>query len=187
MIRDYRKRYPINLVFLQAECDLAARAATSMRAMADHRRDRQDFHASTMGPLLRARLYAAAGKDDTRWPGRTARHWQRNPRQPDVRVLLAQELIKLGELTGRVEAGQDGARHRTRIAPTPCCSRPAPCARSGVDRLAEGSRPADGRRRARGRRSRSSRNYRDAYHALAEIELERGRTPGRDPGSRARP
>ena len=86
MIREERKRHPSSLVFLQAECDLAARGGDYNRAVAITEEIDKLSPASTTGPLLRARLLRPSGQDRARWPGLTARPWNETPRQPDVRV-----------------------------------------------------------------------------------------------------
>ena len=102
MIRDYRKRFPTNLTFLQAECDLVARGGDLMRAIAITEEIDKISKSSTMGPMLRARIYARQEK--TREVARAyGESLARNSRQPDVRVLLAQELIKLGEFDAALE------------------------------------------------------------------------------------
>ncbi len=91
MIRDFRKRYSRSIVFMQAECDLAARAGDLNRAIAITEEIDKAAPESTTGPLLRARLYARAGKSDDVVKGyREA--LQRNPTQPEIRILLGQEL-----------------------------------------------------------------------------------------------
>ena len=75
MIRDYRKRFPTNLTFLQAECDLAARGGDLMRAIAITEEIDKISKSSTMGPMLRARSMPGR-KKRARWPGLTASHWR---------------------------------------------------------------------------------------------------------------
>ena len=86
MIRDYRKRYPRSVVFLQAECDLAARGGDLNRAIAISEEIDKIAPASTTGPMLRARLLSRQGKSEE-----VAKAYkealERNPMQPDVRRL----------------------------------------------------------------------------------------------------
>src|SRR5208283_2873723 len=94
MIRDYRKRYPRSIVFLQAECDLAARGGDLNQAIAITEEIDKIAPTLTTGPMLRARLLSRQGKSED-----VAKAYkeslERNPMQPDVRVLLGQELMKL--------------------------------------------------------------------------------------------
>ena len=83
MIRDYRKRFPSNLTFLQAECDLVARGGDLTRAIAITEEIDKISKSSTLGPMLRARIYARQGK--TREVAKAyGESLARNPRQPDV-------------------------------------------------------------------------------------------------------
>ncbi|WP_165219292.1 tetratricopeptide repeat protein [Aquisphaera insulae] len=95
MIREDRKKFPDAVVFLQGECDLAARAGDFSRALAVTEEIDKLDPASATGPMLRARLYARQDK-----PAEVVRccatALERNPRQPDVRVLMGQELLRLG-------------------------------------------------------------------------------------------
>ena len=108
MIRDYRKRYPRSVVFLQAECDLAARGGDLNRAIAISEEIDKIAPASTTGPMLRARLLSRQGKSEE-----VAKAYkealERNPMQPDVRVLLGQELMKLRDADEALEAGENRA------------------------------------------------------------------------------
>ena len=58
LIRDFRAKYPNAVTFLQAECDMAARDGDLTRAIAlTHEIDKLD-KSSTLGVLMRARVYA---------------------------------------------------------------------------------------------------------------------------------
>ncbi|WP_406696848.1 tetratricopeptide repeat protein [Singulisphaera sp. Ch08] len=96
MIREFRTRFPTDLTFLQAECDLAARRGDLTRATAITQEMDKIAKGSSSGPLTRARIYAAQGR--TR---ETAEAYiealERNPRQFDVRLMLGQTQLKLNE------------------------------------------------------------------------------------------
>ena len=96
MIKDYRARYPDNLVLLQIECDMVARHGDFTRAIELTREMDKASKSSPAGPLLRARLYTMLGR-----PRDAAQAYtealERNPRQLDVRLLLGQFKLRLGE------------------------------------------------------------------------------------------
>ena len=96
MIREYRARFPSSTVFIHAECDMAARRGDFTRAIElTHEIDKLS-KTSPMGALLRARIYAAQGK-----PRDLAQSYKealdRAPRQLELRVLLGQTKLKLGD------------------------------------------------------------------------------------------
>ncbi len=174
MIRDYRKRYPRGIVFLQAECDLAARGGDLNRAIAITEEIDTIAPTLTTGPTLRARLLARQGKSE----GVVKAYRQsleRNPKQPDVRVLLGQELMKLRE--------PDLALEQARIVLDTNKER-GDAILLEARALAETGAP--GPQREAGRRVAVERleaavtaepKFLEAYHALTEIELSRGRRP----------
>ena len=172
MIRDYRKRYPRSVVFLQAECDLAARGGDLNRAIAITEEIDKIAPASTTGPMLRARLLSRQGKSEE-----VAKAYkealERNPMQPDVRVLLGQELMKLRDA--------DEALKQARIALDANKDRPDAIlleARALAETGASGSVREAGRRAAVERLEAAiaaEPRFREAYHTLADIELARGR------------
>jgi len=96
MIRNYRDRFPNSLVFVQVECDMVARRGDFTRAIELTREIDKMSKTSPVGPLLRARLYAALGKTRD-----LAQAYQdaldRNPNQLELHMLLALTLLKLGE------------------------------------------------------------------------------------------
>ena len=96
MIRDYRARFPNSTVFIHAECDMVARAGDLTRATELTREIDKLSKTSPMGALLRARIYAAQGK-----PRDLAQAYkdalERAPRQLELRVLLGQTQLRLGE------------------------------------------------------------------------------------------
>lgn len=96
LIREFRAQFPHELAFLQADCDLAARRGDMARATAITQEMDQVGKSSPAGSILRARLYAAQGR--TREAADAyGEALNRNPRQPEIRVLLGQARLKLGE------------------------------------------------------------------------------------------
>jgi tetratricopeptide (TPR) repeat protein len=96
LIRDFRTRFPNDLAFLQCECDLAARRGDLARAAAITLEMDKIAKNSPAGPLARARIYAAQGRNREAAEA-YGQALERNPRQYDVRILLGQVRLKLGE------------------------------------------------------------------------------------------
>jgi predicted Zn-dependent protease len=96
LIRDFRGKFPGDLAFLQSECELAARRGDLNRAMTITQEMDKIAKNSPAGPLTRAMLYAAQGKT-AQVASAYTEALDRNPRQLDVRILLGQSRLKLGE------------------------------------------------------------------------------------------
>ncbi len=96
MLKDYRARFEKNLVLLQIECDMVARRGDLTRAIELTRDMDQISKTSPAGPLLRARLYAMLGRTRDMAQAYTEA-LERSPRQLDVRILLGQAMLRLGE------------------------------------------------------------------------------------------
>lgn len=172
MIADFRKRYPENVTFLKAECDLVARGGEWTRAITITKEIDKLAKSSGTGALIRARIFAQQDK-----PREVAKAYaeslEANPRQPDVRLLLSQELIKLGEFDealtqarlvldadkDRLDATLMEARALAELGTTDAerqASRQA-----AVERLQAAIAIEPG--------------FVEAYHAIADIETARGR------------
>jgi predicted Zn-dependent protease len=96
MIAEYRARYKNSVVFIQAECDMAARRGDFARAIELTREIDKSSKTTPVGALLRARIYAALGR--TRELAQAySEALERDPRQLELRVLLGQARLKLGE------------------------------------------------------------------------------------------
>ena len=88
--------------FLQAECDMAARRGDFTQAIALTREIDKLAKTSTLGPLLRVRLFTMLGKpDEVAHAYGEAIERERGARQLDYRVLLGQVRLKIGEPTRR--------------------------------------------------------------------------------------
>jgi cellulose synthase operon protein C len=174
MIRDYRKRYPRSVIFLQAECDLAARGGDLNRAVAITEEIDKIAPALTSGPLLRARLFSREGKTEE-----VAKAYkealERNSMQPDVRVLLGQELMKLHDFDEALKQARivlDANKNRTDAMLLE--------ARALAETGASGSIRQASRRAAVERLEvaiAAEPKFLEAYHTLAEIEQARGNRP----------
>ena len=98
MIREFRSQYPDNLAFLQAECDMAARGGDFTQAIAITRQIDKAAPLSTLGPLLRVRLFGILDR-----PDEVARAYgeaidrERGARQLDYRLMLGQVRLKMGD------------------------------------------------------------------------------------------
>jgi tetratricopeptide (TPR) repeat protein len=96
LIREFRVKFPSDLTFLQAECDLAARRGDLKRAADITKEMDRIAKNSPSGPLVRARIFAAQGRTREVAEAYTEA-LERNPRQLDVRILLGQTNLKLGQ------------------------------------------------------------------------------------------
>ncbi len=96
MLKDYRARFPKSLVLVQIECDMVARHGDFNRAIELTREMDKTSKTSPAGSLLRARLYAMLGRTRDMAQAYTE-SLERNSRQLDVRVLLGQAKLRLGE------------------------------------------------------------------------------------------
>ncbi len=174
MIRDYRKRYPGNLDFLQAECDLVARGGDINRAIEITQEMDKISPSAAAGPLLRARLFARQGKSEE-----VAKAYKealdRNPMQPDIRVLLGQELLKLREF--------DEALKQARLALDVNKNRPDAIlleARALAETGGAGPMREAAQRLAVERLEAAiaaEPRFREAYLTLADIQQARGQRP----------
>lgn len=96
LVREFRAKFPTDVVFLQEECELAVRRGDMAKAQAITKEIDKVAKSSPAGPLLRARLYAAQGR--TRDVADAySEALDRNPNQPDVRVSLGQTFVRLGQ------------------------------------------------------------------------------------------
>jgi predicted Zn-dependent protease len=96
LTREFRAQFPNDLAFLQMECDQVAQRGDLARAVAITQDMDKVAKNSTVGPLTRARLYAAQGR--TREVADAySEALERSPRQLDLRILLGQTSLKLGE------------------------------------------------------------------------------------------
>jgi cellulose synthase operon protein C len=95
LIRRFRKQFPADVAFPQAECELAARRGDLDQAAAlTQDIDKLDKN-SPVGPLLRAQIATARG-----WLPQAAEAYaealSRSPRRADIRLALAQASLALG-------------------------------------------------------------------------------------------
>jgi predicted Zn-dependent protease len=96
LIAKYRKRFPNEPSFLQAECELAARAGKLDRAIElTHEIDTAD-KASPTGPLLRAQIAATQGATQE-VASEYADAVARAPRRADLRLAFGQASLAVGK------------------------------------------------------------------------------------------
>lgn len=95
LIREFRGKFPNDLAFLQAECDLAARKGDLARATALTQEMDKVAKTSPAGPLTRARIFTAQGRLNEA-ASSYVEALDRNPRMFDVRILLGQVNFRLG-------------------------------------------------------------------------------------------
>jgi len=96
VLRDSKKRFPENLTFLQAECDLAARQGDYNRAIAVTQEIDKIDKESSLAPVLRARIFAAAGRRRESAQA-FAEAVERSPREIDLRIQLGKAKLQNGE------------------------------------------------------------------------------------------
>jgi|GEM_PF-883844 len=97
LIREFRQKFPNDLAFLQAECDLAARRGNLARALEVTQEMDKISKASPIGPQTRGRILTAQGR--LREAATAYQEAiQRNPRQLDIRLALAQLSLRLDEI-----------------------------------------------------------------------------------------
>jgi tetratricopeptide (TPR) repeat protein len=99
LLREYRARYSQDLALLQTECDMAARRGDFTRAIAVSHEIDKIVTAGSLGPLLRARIFGILGRThDLAQAYAEALERDRSPRQLELRVLLGQARLQLGEV-----------------------------------------------------------------------------------------
>ena len=96
LVRDARLKFPNDTAFLQLDCELAARKGEMTRAIAITQEIDKLTKGSSIGPLLRAQIYAVQGQTREVAAAYTEA-LSRNPRQPEVRLQLARASLSLGE------------------------------------------------------------------------------------------
>ncbi|HZW32760.1 MAG TPA: tetratricopeptide repeat protein [Isosphaeraceae bacterium] len=173
LIREYRSRYPNDLIFLQTECDMAARRGDFTRALAvTHEIDKVGTGGS-LGPLLRARIFGILGRtQDLAQAYTEALDRERSPRQWELRVLLGQARLQLGEV--------DEALRQARLVLAVEKNR-SDAILLQARALAQSGASAN-ERRARSQEAvaqleeviRAKPTFVEAHHALAEIHRTRG-------------
>lgn len=104
LLQEFRERFPDDLRFPQAECELAMRQGDYARAEAVARQVEQINPDSPIGPLLRAQAYRDQGFDD-----RAIQAYRdaldQNAQRDDIRLVLGQLLLSVGRADeARVEA-----------------------------------------------------------------------------------
>ncbi len=173
MIRKYRTEYPNEVSFLQAECDMAARRGDFTAALAATREIDKVAPSSTLGPLLRVRLYGVLDRaEEVAKAYGEAIDRERGARQADYRLLLGQLRLRMGDPDEAIrQSGLVLAADKRRIDAALLQSRA----------LAEsGATPSERELRRRDAVARlrtiihDNPRYGDAYRGLAEILLKAG-------------
>jgi tetratricopeptide (TPR) repeat protein len=174
VIRDYRARFPGNLVFLQADCDLAARQGDYNRAMAITDEIDKVAPSSSAGPLLRAALFAHQ-KKSREVAQAYSQAVERNP-QPEIRVLLGQELYKLGDIEGALNQARQVLQTNGDRSDAILLEAKALSLLGATDAQKEAARQ-EAKEHLESAIARNPR-FAEAYHSLAEIEEARGQRSG---------
>lgn len=168
LIREFRGKFPGNLTFLQEDCELAFRRGDLVRATALTQEMDQVSKTSTVGPMLRARLYAAQGRT-REVAGEYREALRRNPAQTDARLLLGRTSLKLGEADEAVRQARlvldaDPAQPDALLLEARALSLPGGSPSQTDARRARAVETLSGLLKAQPRIT-------AAYHQLAEIQL----------------
>ncbi len=173
MIREYRGRYTDNVAFLQAECDMAARRGDFTQAIALTREIDKAPRTSTLGPLLRVRLFSILDR-----PDEVARAYgeaidrEHGSRQLDYRIMLGQVRLKMGDPDEALrQAGLVLALEKKRIDAILLQARAL--AESGATPSDQAARRQEALSRLKGL-IKDNPTYGDAYRALVAIHLKAG-------------
>ncbi|WP_165245965.1 tetratricopeptide repeat protein [Paludisphaera soli] len=174
LIREYRTKFPTNLAILQAECDQAARRGDYTQAVGITEEIDKVAKNSSVGPLLRARLFAAQNR-----PVDVAKAYaeavEREPRRLDVRVSHGKAALKVGQ----VDEALQQASYVLNVEKK---------SREGVllqARALDASGVSDAQREAARSKAVAQLEaavaadpaFADAFQAMADIELKRNRRP----------
>jgi predicted Zn-dependent protease len=96
MIRDFRTKFPEDPTFLQLDCELAVRRGETTRAVSLTQEIDKLAKGSSLGAMLRAQIYSTEDR-----PREVAAAYtealERNPRQPEIRLMLAQTDLRIGD------------------------------------------------------------------------------------------
>ena len=171
MVREYRGRFPSSPVFIHAECDMAARGGDLRRAVELTKEIDRLSKTSPMGALLRARIYAAQNK-----PRDLAQAYtealERAPRQLDLRLLLGQTKLKLGDADEALRQANmvlDVEKNR----PDAQLLQARALAESGTSPTEKDKQQREAIARLEAV-TKASPRFEDAFHSLAEIQFKRG-------------
>ncbi|MGC8640827.1 MAG: tetratricopeptide repeat protein [Isosphaeraceae bacterium] len=173
-IADYRKQYPDTLIFLETECDLRAREGNVDKALALTEEIDKLAPLSTTGPLLRASLFGLQGKT-VEVAKAFGEALERNPNQPEIRLLLGQELLKQGNA--------EAALKQTQIVLGARKDRPDALLLQARALAATGTTDASKEANRQSAVALLEKvialepTYVEAYHVLADTEQTRGRRP----------
>jgi len=168
LIREFRTKFPAELVFLQEDFDLAFRRGDVTRAAAVTQEIDALAKNSPVGPLLRARLYAAQGRT-REVVGAYEEALLRNPAQSDVRLLLGQAHLRLGQndeavRQARLVLESDRDRADAVLLEARALSRPSDTAEQTATRREQAVGALNGLLKSQPKLT-------AAYHQIAEIRL----------------
>jgi tetratricopeptide (TPR) repeat protein len=171
LIRDYRRRFPNELSFFQEDCELAFRRGDVARAVAITNEVDKLAKDSPAGPLMRARLYAAQGRARD-VADSYAEALRRNPSQPDVRILLGQTRLQLGDADEAIRQAKavletDPGRADAVLLHARALAEPDGLPATTAARRSEAVAVLSAAIKARP-------TLADAHHLLAEVQLKQG-------------
>ncbi len=168
LIRGFREQFPNDPSFPQADCELAARSGDLARAKRIAAEVSEMDPTSPIGPLLRARLFAAEGRTEE-----VARSYDealaRSPRRTDIRLALAQADLALGK--------SDEALKQTKYVLDADRDQPTALLLKAQALASREGTPADvAKRRAEAEKTlrdaiAAQPKFVEAYHLLAELRM----------------
>ncbi|APW60353.1 tetratricopeptide repeat protein [Paludisphaera borealis] len=179
LIREFRAKYPLNLTFLQAECDQAARGGDYTRALGVTEEIDKAAKNSSMGPLLRGRLFSMMNR-----PRDVAKAYaeavEREPRRLDVRVWLGKTSLKLGDVDQALQQAEYVINAKKDQLDADALQ-----ARLLQARALDASGSSDAQREAARAKAVTQLEaviaieprFLEAYQTIAEIEMKRNRRP----------
>lgn len=172
LVKGFRAKFPNEIALLQEDCELAFRRGDVARATAVTAEADQIARNSPVGPLLRARIYGAQGR--TREVAESyAEALRRNPALTDVRLLLGQANLKLGQ-------GDEAIRQAELVLETEADRSDAVLLEARALAQPVGSEAQTAARRAKATELltaaiRRRPKFTAAYHLLAEVQATAGR------------
>ncbi|MGE3818274.1 MAG: tetratricopeptide repeat protein, partial [Isosphaeraceae bacterium] len=172
LIRQFRVKFPDEVVFLQQDCELAFRGGDLAKAASITKEIDRIAKNSPVGPLMRARLYTAQGRPSDA-AAAYAEALERDPAQPDVRLMLAQARLEIGQFDEAIKQTRmvrenDRNRFDAVLLEARALTQPASTRSQTEARRAEAIQKLDEVLKAQPR-------YTSAYHQKADVQVAQGK------------
>lgn len=171
LIREYRAKFPEEVVFLQQECELAFRGGDLAKAALITKEIDRVAKNSPVGPIMRAKLFSAQGRPSDA-AASYAEALERDPAQPDIRLMLAQTRLEIGQVDEAIEQTKlvqenDHSRLDAVLLEARALTVPTPTRSQTEGRRAEALKKLDAVLREQPK-------YTSAYHQKAEVQVAQG-------------